>query len=448
VTDAISPSLGSSRSFNGFRWVILALIFFGTTFNYIDRIVISILKDDLQKTYSISEPQWGYIAGAFAIVYAFGQILSGRLLDLIGTRAGYGLAMIAWSLCAMATALGCGPVSFSIFRGCLGFSESPSFPAAAKVCAEWFPRRQRAFAFGFVNAGANMAAIITPLVVPWLALRFGWQAAFVWTGSMGLVLAAVWITLFRRPEAHPWVSPKELALIKSDPPEAPVKLPWREMVKYRQTWVFAVGKLFTDSIWWFFLTWIPGILAKPPYNLDLKNIGLPLVMIYLMADLGSVGGGLLSSLMIRRGASVNVARKMTMLICGTMALPIMFVPMNHNVWVVVLLIGLATAGHQGFSSNLYTLCSDMFPTRLVASIAGFGGFFGYVSASLFQPFTGYWVQYMGDNHPEYPALKWAGPFFCAAVAYLTALGFMHLLSRDFKPAVIPVEPAVPLVESA
>ncbi len=417
---------------------MLALIFFGTTFNYVDRIVIALVYNDyLKPIYHITKDQYGYIGSAFAIAYAIGQVLSGRMLDLIGTRAGYGLAMISWSLCAMATALGCGPVSFMIFRGCLGLSESPSFPAAAKVCAEWFPRRQRAFAFGFVNAGANMAAIVTPLVVPWLALHFGWQSAFIWTGSMGLVLAVVWIPLYRRPEQHPWVSAPELAVIQSDPPEAPVKLPWRAVVQYRQAWVFAVGKFFTDGIWWFFMTWIPDFFADPdkPYHIYLKDIGLPLVVIYLMADLGSIGGGMLSSVLIRRGASVNVARKTAMLICGAMALPIMFAPMAYNVWAAVLLIGLATAGHQGFSSNLYTLCSDLFPSKVVASIAGFGGFFGYVSASLFQAFTGNWLKYTNNNY--------YGPFFCAAIAYLTALGIMHWLSRDFKPAVLPVETLVP-----
>jgi len=421
------------------RWVMLGLIFTGTTFNYIDRNVIAILKQDLQARFQITDPQYGYIAGAFALAYAIGQVLSGRLLDLIGTRAGYGLAMIAWSFCAMVTALGCGPVSFAVYRGALGFSESPSFPAAAKVCAEWFPRRQRAFAFGFVNAGASIASVITPPVVAFLTLWYGWQAAFVWTGAMGLVLAAVWFPLFRRPEVHPWVSAQELALIKSDPPEAPVKLPWRKIVQYRQTWVFAIGKLFTDSIWWFFLTWIPDFLSKPPYNLKLKEVALPLVVIYTMAGLGSIGGGMLSSWMIRRGASVNFARKMTMLICGAMALPIMFTPLAHNEWVAVAVISVAVAGHQGFSSNLYTLCSDLFPTKLVASIAGFGGFFGYVSASVFQPFTGYWLKYTGNYY---------GPFFCAGIAYLSALGIMHLLSPRLQPAVMPVEPRFPVVEAA
>lgn len=420
----------SSRAFSGFRWVILAMIFAGTTINYVDRLVISLLAPTLQAKFSISDAQYGYIGSAWAITYAFGQMFSGWMLDRIGTRIGYALAIVMWSICSMLTALGAGPVSFAVLRGCLGFFESPSFPAATKVCAEWFPRRQRAFAFGFVNAGANSAAIVTPIIVPWLAIHFGWQSAFVWTGAMGLVLAAVWLPLFRLPEAHPWVSRKELALIRSDPGEPNLKLPWRKVMRYRQAWVFAVGKFFTDGIWWFFMTWIPKFFSAAPYKLTLANIGLPLIVIYLMADLGSIGGGMISSAMIRRGATINRARKTAMLVCGSLALPIIFAPHMFHLWPVVLIVGLATAGHQGFSSNIYTLCSDLFPRNVVASIAGLGGFCGYLSASLFQAFTGNWVQYTHN---------YQGPFFCAGVAYLVALGAMHALAPDLKPVVVANE---------
>jgi ACS family hexuronate transporter-like MFS transporter len=413
------------RDVSHFRWVILALLFLGTTFNYIDRIVISVLSTDLQQKFSISDDAYGYIGSAFALAYAVGQIFAGRLLDRVGTRLTYGLALITWSACAMLTALGSGAVSFALFRAALGFCESPSFPAAAKVCAEWFPRRQRAFAFGWVNAGANTAAISTPLIVPWLTVTFNWQAAFVYTGALGLALAAVWFLVYRRPQEHPRVSPAELALIESDPPEPAVKIPWAVLVRHRQTWVFAAGKFLSDGIWWFFITWIPKFFRGDPYHLDLTRIGPPLVVIYLMADAGSVGGGLLSSFLLRRGASVNFARKFTMLLFGCLALPIVFAPAARDLWTAVLLVGLATAGHQGFSSNIYTLCSDLFPKNAVASVAGLGGFCGYLGAALFQAFTGKWVQY---THNYY------APFLCAGLAYLVAVGVMHALSPNLRPA--------------
>jgi len=424
----------ASRSFRGIRWVILSLIFFGTTINYIDRLVISLVAPTIKHDYGITPSEYGYIGAAWAIAYAVGQIFSGALLDRIGVRLGYALSLFFWSMCAMLTGLGRGFLSFAVFRACLGLSESPAYPAAAKVCAEWFPQRQRSFAFGWVNAGCNMAAIITPLMVPWLALRFGWPSAFIWTGAMGLILLAAWLPLYRRPEEHPLVSPEELGLILSDPPQPVEKLPWRKVIRYRQAWVFMGGKMFTDGIWWFFMTWLPLFLFDPPYNLNLKNIGLPLVTIYLMADIGAVAGGALSSLMIRNGASVNLGRKTAMLICGACALPIMFVPHVYNLWGAVAIIGLAVAGHQGYSSNLYTVVSDLFPKNLVASIAGLGGFCGYIGASLFQVFTGKWVQYTHNYH---------APFFCAAIAYVVSVAIMHALSPDFQPVVIKANATEP-----
>jgi ACS family hexuronate transporter-like MFS transporter len=427
VAESISNLDLSRRSFNGYRWVILALIFFGTTINYIDRLVIALVAPTIKSNYGITTSEYGYIGASWAIAYAVGQIFSGAMLDRIGTRLGYALSLFFWSICAMLTGLGRGFVSFAIFRACLGFAESPAYPAAAKVCAEWFPQRQRSFAFGWVNAGCNVAATVTPIVVPLLALRFGWQAAFVWTGAMGLVLLVVWVPLYGRPEEHPWVGSKELALILSDPSQPVVKVPWRKVIRYRQAWIFMAGKMFTDGIFWFFITWLPLFFFDPPYNLNLKNIGWPLVVIYLLADIGAVAGGALSSVMMRRGVSANRARKTAMLICGLCALPIMFAPHVHNMWAAVLIVGLAVAGHQGYSSNLYTVVSDLFPKSLVASIAGLGGFCGYVGASLFQVFTGKWVEY---THNYY------GPFFCAGIAYVVSVTIMHLISPEFTPAVV------------
>jgi ACS family hexuronate transporter-like MFS transporter len=419
------PRPGQARI--GFRWVILALICAGTTINYIDRLVIAILAPDLQKLYHITDAQYGYIGSAFSIAYALGQLGCGWLLDGIGTRIGYALAVAAWSISAMLTALGRGALSFSLLRATLGVCESPGYPAAAKVCAEWFPRRQRAFAFGFVNAGCNMAAIIAALLVPWLSLTFGWQWAFIGTGALGLLLLAGWIPLYKSPQEHPLVSVTELALIQSDPPETTIRLTWRQTLRYRQSWVFVAGKFLTDAMWWFYITWVPKFLSSPPYNLGLVKIGLPLIAIYLMADLGSIGGGWLSSALIHRGISVNRARKTAMLLAALLALPMMILPSVTSLWTAVLILGLATAGHQGYSSNNYTICSDLFPKSMIGAIAGLGGTFGYIGASLFQAFTGNWVQY---THNYY------GPFICASVAYLISVAAIHLVSPRLTPVTI------------
>jgi len=411
----------------GFRWVILGLICAGTTINYINRLVISILAPDLQALYHITDSQYGYITAAFSFAYAFGQLGCGKLLDRIGTRVGYGLALAGWSIAAMLTALGRGAMSFSLLRALLGVTESPGYPAAAKVCAEWFPRRQRAFAFGFVNAGCNMSAIIAALIVPYLSIHYGWQAAFIVIGAMGLLLLAVWVPLYKSPQIHPLLSASELALIESDPPESTVRLTWRQVLRYRQSWVFVVGKFLTDACWWFFMSFIPKILNGAPYYLGLNKVGLPLVAIYFMADLGSVGGGWMSSVMIHRGFTVNFARKITMLAMAMLVLPMMSLPWAPTALMAVLILGLATAGHQGFSSNNYTLCSDLFPKSMVGVISGLGGFFGYIGASIFTAFTGHWVQDRGN---------YIAPCIIASSAYLISILAIHLVSPRLTPVTI------------
>jgi MFS transporter, ACS family, hexuronate transporter len=410
-----------------FRWVVLGLLLLATTLNVYDRMVLGVLYPYLPKEISISESEYGWINFAFAITYALSQMGAGRLLDRIGTRSGYTLAVAAWSVFSMLTAAARGVWGFSCVRALLGVSESPNFPAATKTVAEWFPRRERAFAFGFINAGTNLAAIAAPLLVPFVATRYGWKSAFIVTGAMGLVWLSLWLWLYRRPEKHPAVSSQELAHINSDPAEATVAVPWRTLLFYRQTWAFAGGKFLTDCMWWFFLTWLTKFFSAPPYNLDLLHVGLPLVTIYLMADVGAVGGGWLSSTMIRRGSSVNRARKTALFVSALFALPIMFAYRVGDLWSAVLLVGMATAAHQGFSSNLFTLVSDMFPRRVVGSVAGFGGMFGYFGSSIFSVFVGYMVQY---SHSYF------GPFFCAALAYLTAFAVIHLLAPRLSPATL------------
>jgi ACS family hexuronate transporter-like MFS transporter len=409
---------------SSFRWVVLTLVFLAITINYVDRLVMGILAGDLQKLYHITDVQYGYIQGAFALSYAAGQLASGAWLDRVGTRLGYTVSLLGWSVASMLHALARGPWGFGIMRGLLGVTESPAYPAATKTLAEWFPKRERALAMGFVNAGSNVGAILAPLVVPWLAINYGWEWAFIGTGAAGLIWLALWVPMYRRPQEHPRVSEAELAHIQSDPPEPTGKIRWATLLTYRQAWAFAIGKFLTDSMWWFYMTWFPKFLYDH-HGLNLKTIGLPLIVVYVMADVGSIGGGWLSSAMIRRGWSVNAARKTALLLCALAVTPIMFAQGVTGLWGAVALLGLATASHQGFSSNLYTLVSDTFPKRAVGSVAGMGGTLGYVGATIFQVIVGYSV----EKHHNYII-----PFVCSGLAYLAAFGVIHLLMPRLEPA--------------
>jgi ACS family hexuronate transporter-like MFS transporter len=406
------------------RWLMLGLLFLGTTLNYLDRLVMGILAPGLQKQYLISDIQYGYIQSAFALSYAFGQLFSGRLLDRIGTRIGYALALAAWTISSMLHAVATGAWGFGIMRGLLGISESPAYPGAAKTLAEWFPQRERAFAFGFINAGTNMGAMLAAAVVPLLAATYGWQWAFIGTGASGFLVLVLWLALYKTPDKHPAVSAAELAHINSDPPEPVFKARWFTLLICRQAWAFAVGKFLTDSMFWFYMTWFPKYLNKQ-YQLDLLQIGLPLVVIYVISDFGSIGFGWLSSSLIKRGMTVNWARKTTLLICAACVVPIMFAQTISNLWTAVLLLGIVTAAHQGFNSNLYTLVSDMFPRQAVASVAGFGGMWGFFGASLFQIVVGYSV----EKNQNYLV-----PFVCAGVVYLLAVVIIHLMVPRLEPA--------------
>jgi len=429
--DLVTPNQTADRRMTRVRWWILGLLFFSTTLNYLDRMVTGVLAPDIQRQYLISDVQYGYIQSAFAFFYAFGQAFSGRLLDKIGTRIGYALSLAAWSAASMLHAVARGFVGFRIMRALLGLAESPAFPAAAKAVAEWFPRRERAFAFGFINAGTNMGMIFASALVPWLTVHYGMPSAFVVTGAIGFVALALWIPIYKKPADHPGVSAAELALINSDPEEPPFKLHWLTLIRSRQTWAFALGKFLTDPMWWFYMTWFPKYLNKN-YGVDLLHIGLPLVAIYFISDLGSVAGGWLSSALIKRGWTVNLARKTALFVSLLFVLPIFFAESIASLWGAVLVLGLATAAQQGFSSNLFTLVSDMFPRQAVASVAGFGGMCGYFGASLFQLVVGYSV----EKHHNY-----ALPVLCAGSAYMIALALIHALAPRLQPATIGGNPA-------
>ena len=406
-----------------FRWVICALLLFGVTKNYMDRQVLGILKDTLQQHFGWSEIDYGNIVFAFQAAYAVGMLAMGSLVDRVGTRIGYAICMIFWSLAAMAHAIAGSLGGFIAARAALGFGEAGVFPASIKAVGEWFPKKERALATGIFNAGTNIGAIVAPLLVPWITVNMGWRWAFVFIGALGFIWLIFWLLIYRKPEEHPSVSREELALIRSDPEEPAVKIPWKHLFPHRQTWAFIVGKFLTDPIWWFYLFWIPGFLQKV-HGLNLMQLALPIAVIYIISDVGSVAGGWLSSALIHRGRSVNFSRKIAMLICAVSVVPVVFAYRASDTWTAVFLIGLAAAGHQGFSANLFTLSSDMFPGRAVASVVGIGGMAGAIGGMLIAEIVGYVLQWTGS---------YMIPFFIAGSAYLVALALIHLLSPRLEP---------------
>ena len=426
-----------------YRWVICSLLFFATTINYVDRGVVGILKTTLQGEFGWNEIDYSNIVFAFQSAYAIGLMLAGRLMDKVGTKAGYAIALVVWSLaavaCAEATAFG--PVTASLLatvgfvttpsvagfmaaRFALGLGEGGNFPAAIKSVAEWFPRRERALATGIFNSGTNVGAIVTPLVVPWITVRYGWYWAFVITGALGFFWLIAWWLMYDTPDRHPRVTPAELAYINSDPPESTTPVPWARLFPHKEAWAFAIGKFMTDPIWWLYLFWLADFLQKK-HGLSLSGVSAPLIVIYLVADVGSIGGGWLSSALIKRGWSVNAARKTAMLVCALLVVPVMFAPYVDSLWVAVGLVSVAAASHQGWSANLFTFSSDMFPRRAVGSVVGFGGMAGAIGGMLFTKITGYILQW---NHSDYLPV-----FVMAGFAYLTALGIIHLLVPVIKP---------------
>jgi len=406
-----------------FRWIIVALIFLATTINYIDRQVIGILAPTLQKEIGWSEIQYGYIVTAFTAAYAIGLLFVGRVIDTIGTKIGYALALTGWSLAAVGHAFARTVFGFGFARFSLGFFEAGNFPAAIKTVAEWFPKKERALATGIFNAGSNVGAVVAPLVVPWITLTWGWQEAFIFTGTIGFFWLILWFWLYEKPDKNKRLSKKELQYIQSDPPDTPVKIPWKQLLKYKGTWAFAIGKFLTDPAWWFYLYWIPSFLNKN-YHLSLNKIGIPLIIIYLMADVGSVGGGWLSSSFIKRGWSINRGRKTTMLICAIAVTPIMFASQAPSVWMAVALLSLATASHQGWSANLFTTVSDLFPRKAVGSVVGLGGTAGAIGGMLIATAAGYILQFTGS----YLIL-----FIIAGSLYLLALIIFHILIPKIEP---------------
>jgi MFS transporter, ACS family, hexuronate transporter len=437
VSAAVAPRRGH------YRWMICGLLFLATTINYIDRQVIGILKPMLQTRFGWSEIDYGDLVFAFQLAYAIGFLFAGRVMDIFGTKKGYALALMVWSFAAMATARATrfGPpvaaalavlglkysasvAGFLAARFVLGLGESGNFPASIKTVAEWFPRSERALATGIFNAGTNVGAIITPAIVPFIAVRFGWEWAFLGTGAIGLAWLIAWWAIYDRPDRHPRVSAPELAYIRSDPAEPPAAFPWAALLGQRQTWAFAIAKAMTDPIWWLYLFWMPDFFSRN-YGLSLLELGPPIIVIYLVADVGSVGGGWLSSSLIHRGWSVNAARKTAMFICSVAVVPIIAASGIQSMWAAVALISLAAAAHQGWSANVFTLTSDMFPRQAVGSVVGIGGTAGAVGGMVIAKITGYILQTTGSYLPV---------FIIAGTTYLVTLGIVHLLVPRLEPA--------------
>jgi ACS family hexuronate transporter-like MFS transporter len=412
-----------------FRWTICALLFFATTINYLDRQIIAILKPTLQDELGWSENDYSNIISAFQFAYAIGLVVVGWVMDRLGSRKGFSLAVVVWSVAAMAHAAVRSVLGFALARVALALGESANFPATIKTVAEWFPRKERALATGIFNSGTSMGVIVAAFTVPWLTQQFGWHMAFILTGSVGLLWVVVWITMYRTPEQHSRLSAGELAHIRCDPPESDAHIPWLTLVPHRQTWAFAVGKFLTDPMWWFYLFWTPDFLKKS-FGITLSSVGLPLVTIYLIADAGSVAGGWLSSSLIKRGWSINASRKTAMLVCSLFVVPIVFASRASNVWYAVVLIGLAAAAHQGFSANIFTTASDMFPRRAVGSVIGIGGTAGAAGGIIMAQIVGHRLEQTGS----YAAL-----FFIPAAAYLLALLIIHLLAPRLEPAKLEAE---------
>jgi ACS family hexuronate transporter-like MFS transporter len=402
-----------------YRWVICGLLFAATAINYVDRQMIGLLKPTISAELGWSEMTYADIVFWFQAAYAIGYLSFGRIVDIFGARVGYAIAFVIWTVGHTLCGFVANAAQFAMARSVLGLGESGNFPAGIKAVSEWFPAKERALATGIFNAGANVGAIVAPLIVPLLTALYGWRMAFIVTGIASLVWLVAWIGIYRRPrEAGGRVSAAELEYIESDPADPAERIGWLRLLGYRETWAYALGKFLIDPIWWLFLFWTPDFLAKT-YHLDLLSFGPPLVVIYLISDLGSIAGGWSSSRLMRRGFTANAARKLTMLACALLVTPIFFAQYVDNLWLAVAIVGLATAAHQAFSANLYTIPSDMFPRGAVGSVVGIGGTVGAIGGMMMAKFTGYVLQTTGS----YTAI-----FAVAGSVYIVAVLVIHLLS--------------------
>jgi ACS family hexuronate transporter-like MFS transporter len=421
------PKIGNKR------WTVVVLLFFATTINYLDRQVIGFLKPTLELEFNWSESDYALIITTFSAAYAIGLLFFGHIIDRIGTKIGYTVSVVFWSLAAMAHSLASGTLSFGFMRALLGLGEAGNFPAAIKSVAEWFPKKERALATGLFNSGASIGAVITPLLVPIILFHFGWRMTFLLTGAIGFVWLVFWLIYYEIPAKKKSLSTQELAYIRDEVEvvienEAPVK--WIKLLTIPQTWAFIAGKFLTDPIWWFFLFWLPSYFSST-FELDLTKPSLHLGMIYLSTTLGSIGGGYLSSFLIGRGWTVLKARKLSMLFFAVLVVPVMAAGYTTSIWSAVALISLAAAAHNAWSANIFTIVSDVFPKRAISSVVGIGGMAGAVGGLIFPLIVGYLLdlyKQRGDITEGYSIL-----FVICGSAYLVAWLFIHLLTSKMKP---------------
>ena len=432
-----------TRSKTGnYRWVICALLFFATTVNYLDRAVISLLKNTLTKDFRWNDGDYANIEIAFKIAYSLGLLFAGRLIDRLGTKLGYLMATFLWSASAVLHALVNSTFGFIFVRSALGLSEAGNFPAAIKTVAEWFPKKERALATGIFNTGAGVGPIIAPLTVPFIAAAWGWRMAFVITGSVGFIWLILWLRYYEIPSRQKRVSAAELAYIysddevKSDDEQTLPPVAWHRLLGFRQTWAFAIGKFLTDPIWWFYLFWLPDFLQSE-YKLTLKAIAVPVAVVYLISMAGSIFGGYLPKRLIESGWQVFRARKTSMLIYAFAVVPIIFAQVlgSIHMWLAVLIIGLAAAAHQAWSANIFTTASDMFPKHMIGSVTGLGGMAGSVGGVFLSLFVqkDMFVHYRAIHHIE---IAYYIMFFVCGSAYLLGWVIMHLLVPRMKPVQI------------
>ncbi|HEX3880103.1 MAG TPA: MFS transporter [Bryobacteraceae bacterium] len=418
-----SPALRPAAT--RFRWVICALLFFATVIAYVDRGVLSFLEKMLEGIIGWDSTQYSYMTAGFQAAYAIGMVTAGRFTDRLGTRKAFTYAILLWSVAAMMPAAAYSPLTFGIALFFLGLGEAANFPACIKTVAEWFPKKERALATGVFNSGSNLGAMVVPALVPTLNDWLGWRGAFVITGALGFVWLAFWLWLYRRPTEHPSVSPGELAYIQSDPPDPPnAGISWSRLFPLRETWAFAAAKFFTDPVWWFYLFWMPRYVTET-FHLTLGKTSAPILAIYAASAVGSIGGGYISGSLLKRGKSVNVARKTAMAICAVAVIPVLYAPYSHDLWTMVAVVGLAAAAHQGWSANAFTLTSDLFPRSAVGSVVGIGGMAGAIGGVLMQLAAGQIAKY--TYLPMF--------VFCGS-AYLIALLAVHLLTPKMRPAVL------------
>ncbi|MBX3565202.1 MAG: MFS transporter [Sphingomonas sp.] len=412
-----------------FRWMIVGLLFAATTVNYIDRTMLGLLAPGLGKELGWSENDYGNIVVAFQFAYAMGFLVMGWLIDRFGPKIGYALAITVWTIGHVAHGFAGSVTSFMAARVFLGIGEAGHFPSVVRASSEWFPQKERAYAIGWVNSATTVGVILTAptlwLFMTWLG--FGWRETFIYTGLFGVVLLALWLKIYSNPRESGKVSEVELAWIEHDPPEQVARIGWGRIVTKREAWAFAIGKFLTDPVWFLMLFWLPKYFSTT-YNVDLKVVLLPMIAMYILSDIGSIAGGWLSSKLIHNGRSVNFARKVTMLISGCCVLPLLFVTGVQNMWLAVLLIGIALAGHQSFSSNILSIPPDMFPKRAVGSVIGLGGFAGGVGGMIMSKSTGL---VLDATHGNYTII-----FAVCTVTYFVAVLAIHLLSPRLERAKI------------